>query len=364
MTKQGVAGPLGRLWMLAGLTALGGLATWAGAGQSASAQGTAVRHRMTKITETIYRADAPGTPGINSTSWVFINDADVLLTDSEGSPASARSLLEGVKSITDKPVKYLVDTHFHIDHAYGNTALPPTVQVIGSDFTRRMLLGPEARQGVTFRNFTDPMPARIASLRTQLASEADAQKRATLQQQLAAVEASLAVYSGDFPLQAPSVTVSSVMSVWSGAKEFRIMWIGRAHTAGDLVVYVPAERAVASGDILFKSTVGWQGDAFPNDHPATLDKLKALDLELVLPGHGDHIQGRTAIDAAIANMQEYLREEWRQAAAAKAEGASPDDALTRMDMSRFATAYGQGIRPSLAAVRRIYEIIDGKAVTQ
>jgi len=340
----------------------GGTLAWVGPEQSASAQGAAVRHRMTKITETIYRADAPGTPGMNSTSWVFINDADVLVTDSEGSPASARSLLEGVKSITDKPVKYLVDTHFHLDHAYGNAGLPPTVQVIGSDFTRRMLLGPEARQGTTIRNFVDPMPGRIEALKKQVAAEADAQKKATLQQQLASAEATLAVYSGNFPLQAPSITVSRSFSVWSGNKEFRIMFIGRAHTAGDLTVYVPSERAAAVGDILFKSMVGWQGDAFPNEHPETLDALKALDVDLVLPGHGDHIQGRAAIDTAIANMQGYLREEWRQVAAAKQQGATPEDALKKVDLTAFAGAYGQGTLPSLPAVRRIYDVIDGKAI--
>ena len=63
-------------------------------------------------------------------------------------------------------------------------------------------------------------------------------------------------------------------------------------------------------------------------------------------------------------MQNYLREEWRQAAAAKSQGASPEDALKRMDLTKFSDAYGQGVVPSLAAVRRIYEVIDGKAVTQ
>src|SRR5438552_7990307 len=138
-----------RTGLLAAVVMIGALTTWVASPRTA-AQGAGVRHRMTKITETIYRADAPGTPGINATSWVFINDADVLVTDSEGSPASAQSLLAGVASVTSKPVRYLVDTHFHIDHAYGNAALPPTVQIIGSDFTRRMLLGPEARPGVTF----------------------------------------------------------------------------------------------------------------------------------------------------------------------------------------------------------------------
>src|SRR6185503_19902886 len=171
--------------------------------------------RMTKITETIYRADAPGTPGINSTSWVFINEADVLVTDSEGSPASARSLLAGIASVTDKPVRYLVDTHFHIYHAYGNAALPASIQIIGTEFTRQMLIGPEARQGVTFRNFVDPMPGRIAALKAEIAATTDAQKKATLEGQLAAQEATLAVYSGDFPLQPPNLTVKNAMSVWS-----------------------------------------------------------------------------------------------------------------------------------------------------
>ncbi len=351
-----------RITVLAGLFAAAGGSLWLQDSRGALAQAPGPKHRMTKITETVYRADAPGTPGINSTSWVFINDQDVLVTDSEGSPASARSLLAGVASVTDKPVRYLVDTHFHIDHAYGNAALPASVQIIGSGFTHRMLTGPEARQGVTFKNFVDPMPGRIETLKQQIAAEADPQRKATLQAQLAAQEATLAVYSGNFPLQAPNVTVNGSLSVWSGKKEFQIMWLGRAHTAGDLVVYVPSEKVAANGDILFKATVGWQGDAFPNDHPATLDALKKLDLELLLPGHGDHIQGRAAIDTAITNMQNYLREEWRQASEAKRAGATPDDALKRMDMSRFRDAYGNGVTPSLAAIRRIYEILDGKAV--
>lgn len=319
------------------------------------------KHRMTKITDTIYRADAPGTPGINSTSWVFVNERDVLVTDSEGSPASAQSLLAGVATITDKPVRYLVDTHFHIDHAYGNAALPASVQIIGSDFTRRMLTSREARDGVTFHNFTDPIPGRIASLKQQIAAASDPQQKATLETQLAAQEATLKVYSGDFPLLPPNVTVKNTMSVWSGAKEFQIMFIGRAHTGGDLVVYVPSEKAIATGDILFKATVGWQGDAFPNEHPATIEALKAFDIELLLPGHGDHIQGKANILASIARMQDYLREEWRQAAAAKQRGASPDDALKGIDLNAFKDTYGNGVAPSLAAIRRIYDIIDGKA---
>jgi glyoxylase-like metal-dependent hydrolase (beta-lactamase superfamily II) len=350
-----------RLSMFLLVAVLAAAAAWLDPARPA-AQSSGPRHRMTKITDTIFRADAPDTPGMNSTSWAFINDRDVLVTDSEGSPISARSLLAGVASVTDKPVRYLVNTHFHLDHAYGNAGLPAAVQVIGSEFTRRMLLGPEARTGVTFTTLVGSMPARIEDLKKQVAAETDAAKKAALRAQLASAEATLQAYSGDFPLQPPSLTVKSAASIWSGNKEFQIMWLGRAHTAGDLVVYVPSEKAVATGDMIFKSVVGWQADAFPNEHPATLDALKKLNIELLLPGHGDHIQGRANIDKSIASMQAYLREEWRLASEAKQKKLSPEDALKAMNLSRFSDAYGAGATPSLLGIRRIYDIMDGKAV--
>lgn len=123
---------------------------------------------------------------------------------------------------------------------------------------------------------------------------------------------------------------------------------------------MPSEKAVANGDILFKATVGWQGDAYPNDHPQTIDGLRQLDLELLLPGHGDPVQGKANIETAIATMQRYLREEWRQVADAKRAGLTPEAALARFDASAFRAVYGNASMPSIFAVRRIYDIIDGK----
>jgi glyoxylase-like metal-dependent hydrolase (beta-lactamase superfamily II) len=351
-----------RYLTLAALAATGAGALWLTPQRELSAQNgaTAVRHKMTRITDTIYRADNPGTPGINATSWVFLNDEDVLVTDSEGSPASARSLIEGVKSITSKPVKYLVDTHFHIDHAYGNAGLPATIQVIGHEFTRKSLLGPEARQGITFTNFTAPMPSRIEALKKQIAVEGDPQKKQALEQQLSSQQATLAAYTGDFPLSPPNLTVKKEMSVWSGKKEFRIMWMGRAHTAGDLVVYVPSERAAASGDIVFKGMIGWQGDSFPNEQPGTIDAIGALDLELLLPAHGESIQGGAAIREAMSTAKGYLREEWKQVSDLKKQGLTPEQALARVDMGEFKKDYGNGAAANLTIVRRMFNLIDGQ----
>lgn len=357
-----------RMLLFVALASGGAASLWLAPLPSASAQQpggqtSAPRHRMTKVTDTIYRADSQGTPGINATSWVFINDQDVLLTDSEGSPASAKSLIEGVRTITNKPVKYLVDTHFHIDHAYGNAGLPPEIQIIGHEFTRTALLGREAREGITFTNFTRPMPGRVEALKKQVAAETDPQKKTSLEAQLATQEATLKVYSGNFPLVPPNLTVRSAMSVWSGAKEFQILWLGRAHTAGDLVVYVPSERAAASGDIVFKGMVGWQGDSFPNDQLTTIEALKKLDLDLLMPAHGEYVQGKAAIEQVITTMQAYLRDEWNQVAELKKQGLSSEAAVPRIDLSAFKGAYGQGTAPNPVIVRRIYDIIDGKIVS-
>jgi cyclase len=354
-----------RCLTLGALIGIAATALWIAPEQHLSAQqgAAAVRHRMTRITDTIYRADNPGTPGINATSWVFVNDEDVLVTDSEGSPASARSLLEGVKSITNKPVTYLVDTHFHIDHAYGNSGLPASIKVIGHEFTRKALLGSEARQGITFTTFTTPMPGRVEALKKQVAAEPDPQKRAALEQQLASQQATLAAYTGDFPLTAPSVTIKKEMSVWSGNKEFQIMWMGRAHTPGDLVIYVPSERAAATGDIVFKGMIGWQGDSFPNEQADTIDAIGALDLDLLLPAHGEAVQGKAAIADVMNAAKAFLREEWKQVSELKKQGLTPEQAVARVDMSAYEKDYGKGAAANLPVVRRIFDIIDGKVAT-
>ena len=189
-----------RIGVLAALVVFGGAVAWLGQGQQALALAGATRHRMTKITETIYRADAPGTPGINATSWVFVNDADVLVTDSEGSPASAWSLAGG-RQVDHRQAGEISRGHAFPHRSRLRQCGPAlTVQIIGHEFSRKMLLGPEARQGVTFRNFTDPMPARIENLRKQVAAEADVTKKATLQQQLVSAEATLAILFGRLPV--------------------------------------------------------------------------------------------------------------------------------------------------------------------
>jgi len=100
----------------------------------------------------------------------------VIVVDDHVSPAAAWVLLEEIKTITDKPVTTVINTHFHYDHAHGNQIFGPNVQIIGHEFTRRMLLGEAARMPL-YQNYVTSLPWQVEALRARVAAEADAAAR-------------------------------------------------------------------------------------------------------------------------------------------------------------------------------------------
>ena len=97
--------------------------------------------RFNKVAEGVYHAIGTGALQVVGNSAVIVNDDDVMIVDDHVSPAAAWVLLEEVKKLTPKPVRYVVNTHFHFDHAHGNQVFGPDVEIIGHEFTRQMLLG-------------------------------------------------------------------------------------------------------------------------------------------------------------------------------------------------------------------------------
>src|SRR5947208_5778188 len=97
-------------------------------------------HRFEKVAEGIYYATASGTMTVGANSPVILTDTEAVVIDSEITPAAARALVADLKAITDKPVRYVIDSHYHYDHAHGNQIFTPDVQVIGHDNTRKRML--------------------------------------------------------------------------------------------------------------------------------------------------------------------------------------------------------------------------------
>src|SRR3954466_5656523 len=98
-------------------------------------------HRFEKVTDGIYYATASGTMTVGANSPVILTDTEAIVIDSEITPAAARALVADLKAVTDKPVRYVIDSHYHYDHAFGDQVFGPEVQLIGHENTRTRLLG-------------------------------------------------------------------------------------------------------------------------------------------------------------------------------------------------------------------------------
>jgi cyclase len=310
-------------------------------------------HRFEKVTDGIYYATASGTMSVGANSPIFVNDDEVLVIDSEITPAAARALVQDIKVITPKPVRYVVDSHYHYDHAFGNQIFGPDVQVIGHDHTRTRMLGNVMEQ-FTFLRSVEPVPAQVETLTQRIAQEKDPQQKATLERQVANSLAYLEQVK-EVKVTPPNLTFSDTMTLVRGGREVRLLYLGRGHTDTDVVVYLPKERIVCTGDLM-ESIVSYAGDSYPEEWIATLDKLRALEFDTVMPGHGVVFQGKGKIEA----FQRYLRDLLTQVAALRRQGLSADDAAAKVDLTAyradFASIRGAGV--DSAAVRRIYQLAD------
>jgi glyoxylase-like metal-dependent hydrolase (beta-lactamase superfamily II) len=261
-----------------------------------------------------------------------------------------------VKKLTPKPVRYVVNTHFHFDHAHGNQIFGAGVDIIGHEFTREMLASGRPLQMPLLKGYLDGLPAQVEGLRGRVAKEQDPAAKARLQTQLTSAENNLASQK-ELKLVPPNVTLAREMTLFRGSREIQLKFLGRGHTAGDVVVYLPREKVVITGDFL---TAGMSNmsDSYPNEWADSLEALKKLDFTTVLPGHGEAYTDKTKID----NYQAYLRDAWAQASKLKAQGVPAEEAVKRIDMGshkdRFPPNTNLGV--NLLGVQRMYELLEGR----
>jgi glyoxylase-like metal-dependent hydrolase (beta-lactamase superfamily II) len=206
----------------------------------------------------------------------------------------------------------------------------------------------------TYLNSVQPVPARVEALKQRIAQEADAQQKAVLERQVANSLAYLEQVK-EIKVTPPNLTFDASMTLHRGGREMRILYLGRGHTDTDVVVYLPKERIVCTGDLM-ESIVSYMGDSYPEEWIATLERLKEIDFDTVMPGHGVVFKGKSKITA----FQKYLRDVITQVTALRSQGMSADDAARKVDVTayrdEFASIRGVGI--DVAAVRRIYQLAE------
>jgi len=308
-------------------------------------------YKFEKIAEGVYYA----TGGLGSNNVLIVNDQDLLLVDDGTTPAAARAFLDDVKIITKKPVRYVVNTHFHYDHTDGNSVFGPAVQIIAHEFVRTAIATFDVLNREPFiTSQKTAVPARIDALTKQIATEKDPQKKALLQKDLATARTTQDQLKEIKPTP-PNVTYSSTLVLYSGSHEIQLLFLGRGHTGGDTVVFLPRERIVCTGDLM-ESRLAYMGDAFFDEWVATLEALKKLDFTLVLPGHGVPFADKGLITA----YQSYLTDVTKKVGDLRAQGATAEQAAARVDLTSHQKDFPQITGPGadLRGVRRIYAWMD------
>lgn len=328
-----------------------------GAARPAGSAYTGKAFTFNQVAPGVYHAVGTGALAVGCNASIVVNDDDVLVVDTHMSPGAGWALREELKAITPKPVRYVVNTHWHWDHAHGNQIYGPDVEIIGHEYTRAKLAAGDSTRGRSWDMFIGGLPGRISELKARIAKSADAAERATLTTQLAVLETQLEGTKA-IAVRPPTVTMTDHLTLVRGGREIRLQFLGRAHTGGDVVVFLPKERVVITGDLLVEGT-SYIGDGFIADWPQTLEKLRALDYDVTLPGHGSPFKGKAKID----HFQAYLRDFWTQAQALHKAGVSVDDAAKRIDLRAHAANYPALTTPGVLwhGVARAYEEIDGTA---
>ena len=316
------------------------------------APGSLPAHRFEKAAEGVYYATATGSITIGSNAVVIVNDEDVLVVDPGITAAAATAFIADVKTLTNKPIKYVVDTHYHYDHAFGNQVFGPDVTLIGHETTRGRLMGPVLKERTYLTNGSGAIASRFTLLKRQISEATDPQQRAVLERQLA-IHQQYADEQAKLKPTPPNTTLSRDMTIHRGSREIQIRFMGRAHTDGDVVVFLPRERMIATGDMI-TSALSYTGDAFVEEWPATLEQVMTLDFETVLPGHGNVFKGKDH----IRNLQAYWRDFYQQATALRKQGVPPEEAAKRIDLTKHAAAIPAAKTPGVdpRGVDRIYDL--------
>ena len=311
---------------------------------------------FTEVVPDVYRVRGIGVLPTICNAVVIVNENDVIVVDTYVTPEAVNVLLEELRTITPHPVRYVVNTHFHIDHSFGNQAFPDDVEIIGHEFTRAMIASGRSLSGRAvdyLDNLMGGSEETLNRIRQQLDTVSDAEARNRLERRVAFYENYV---SGVAAVVAtpPTLTFSDSLILSRGGREIRILFLGRGHTGGDVLVYLPRERVVITGDLLYPS-LPFMGDAFFPEWIETLERLKRLEFDWIVGGHGEPFQDRDRIDY----LQAYLRDFWAQAKALYESGVDAEEAAGRIDMLAHAEHFPEiqsvGVHPFHAL--RAYELL-------
>jgi glyoxylase-like metal-dependent hydrolase (beta-lactamase superfamily II) len=260
--------------------------------------------------------------------------------DSGRFPTLARRMIAEIRRRTDKPVRFLVHTHWHLDHIVGDSEFAkafPGIRFLGTDFTRRKMAEKQVPYLAGIEKIDQGalqfLEERVRTKTGPDGSPAPEPLVAYLRSQIDDVRLEMPELPGA-AVFVPDVAFSSAMTVHLGKREVRILFLGKGNTAGDTVIYVPDARVVATGDLLV-APVPYGYGCHPADWIETLRKLTAIDAAAIVPGHGP-VMRDWEYAKKVSRLLEAVRSQVRQAAS---EGADLPETRKRVDLSSWRKAF-------------------------
>lgn len=243
---------------------------------------------FTEVGRGLWAFTAEGDPN----SGVIIGDDSVMVVEAQATPRLAQEVITRIRQVTDKPITHLALTHYHAVRVLGAAAYGAD-QIIMSDTARAMV----AERGQEDWNSEFQRFPRLFEGHESIPG-----------------------------LTWPTTTFSDRMTVYLGNRRVDLMHLGRAHTAGDIVIHVPDENVMFTGDIVEYHSACYCGDGHFNDWGDTLDAIKWFDVDAIAPGRGDALMGREMVNAAIENTRDFVASTYAPAARVAARGGTLKEA--------------------------------------
>jgi glyoxylase-like metal-dependent hydrolase (beta-lactamase superfamily II) len=263
-----------------------------------------------------------------------VTDRGVVVFDAGGAPVMGEAIVAKVRAVTDTPITDVVLSHWHGDHMRGLQAIVaafPRVTIAAHAFTRDAIAGSAdrwlKRRETMVPNIRTAVNGALSAGRDLSGRPLDEPERVWLERGLSNAD-ELDRENRRTAYVVPNATFDGRLTLFMGDREIQFLHLGNAHTAGDVVMWLPKEKIVATGDVV-SAPVPLMPSAYPNEFVDVLDRIRALGFATLVPGHGAVEHDATYLDL----LADTIRTVTTQMKAFVAEGLAEDAAVGRLDFS-------------------------------
>jgi glyoxylase-like metal-dependent hydrolase (beta-lactamase superfamily II) len=243
---------------------------------------------FTRLSEHAWAYTAEGDPN----TGVVIGDDCVMVLDAQATPVMAQDVLRHIRTVTDKPVKHVVLSHYHAVRVLGASGYG-AANVIASKDTRDLIL---ERGQQDYQSELERFPRLFDAVESVPG------------------------------LTWPNIVFEGQLSIWLGSVEVQLMQLGRGHTKGDTVAWLPEEGVLFSGDLVEFGATPYTGDAYLREWPATLDRIEALHATALVPGRGAALTTAAEVAEGLSGTRAFVTTMYESVRDARASGKSLNEA--------------------------------------